>query len=196
LGTKRDVDPVLGWEWDALRQQVTGDYATFFPLLVMTGVRTSEALALQSRDLWADGDMVGITVKRLKRRDGRHDRLAVANRQLFGELERLGRAKRPLLFPFSRVAAWKALRRFCAAAGIRPLSPHQFRHTYAVLFCRTRQLDPITGHAMSALDMQIQLAHNLGHTSIATVETYFRPHGEDLLGRTASVGESFSAWFD
>lgn len=193
---KQDVDPVLEWEWMQLKRWLENDYRTFFPLLLITGVRTSEALALRSRDLWSDQGRNGITVRRLKTQQRRADRLLVPNERLFGELEALGRIHRPTLFSFSRVAAWKALHRFCENASIRPLSPHQFRHSYAVLFTRTHQLDPTTGHPMTALDMKIQLARNLGHSSIATVEVYFQPHGDDLLGRSASVGETFKAWFD
>ena len=196
MAGKHDVNPLLDWEWVALRAQLQGAYRAFFPLLMITGIRTSEALALRSRDLWSEGGRDGITVRRLKRPDGQTDRLIVPNVNLFAQLQALGREHRRPLFDFSRVAAWKALRRFCAAAGIRPLSPHQFRHTYAVLFTRTRQLDPVTGEAMTALDMRIQLAYCLGHTSIRTVEIYFRPHGTELMGRTASVGETFSGWFE
>ena len=196
MAGKHDVDPLLDWEWVALRAQLQGAYQTFFPLLMITGIRTSEALALRSSDLWNDGGRDGITVRRLKRPDAKSDRLIVPNPNLFSQLHALGREHRARLFDFTRVAAWKALRRFCAAAGIRPLSPHQFRHTYAVLFTRTRQLDPVTRAPMTALDMRIQLAYCLGHTSIRTVEIYFRPHGAELTGRTASVGETFSGWFE
>jgi len=193
---KQDVDPVLEWEWAALKPQLRNAYRTFFPLLMLTGVRTSEALALRSRDLWSEDGRDGITVRRLKRRDHKIDRMIITSPTIFAELEALGRAKRPTLFDFSRVAAWKALRRFCAAAGIRPLSPHQFRHTYARLFTRTQQLDPTTGFPMTALDMRIQLARNLGHSSPRTVDVYFQPHGDELLAATASVGEEFRSWFE
>ena len=192
---KQDVDPVLEWEWQMLRPRLSGHYATFFPLLLQTGVRTSEALALRRRDLWTADGRSGIEVRRLKQSANRRDRVVVSSPWIVAELEALARAKRPLLFPFSRVAAWKALRRFCALAGIRPLSPHQFRHTYAVLFTRTRQIEPATGLPMNALDMRIQLARNLGHSSLKTVEIYFQPHGADHLARTASVGEAFAGWF-
>ena len=193
---KQDVDPILDWEWIALKQQLRNEYKTFFPLLLITGIRTSEALALRSRDLWEINGLQGIVVRRLKRSDKRDDRLVISSPIIFAELLALGRTKRTLLFDFSRIAAWKALQRFCLAAGIRPLSPHQFRHTYARLFTRTQQLDPTTGFPMSALDQRIALARNLGHSSPRTVEHYFQPHGDELLGITASVGESFKSWFD
>jgi integrase len=140
MAGKHDVDPLLEWEWMGLRPKLEGHYRAFFPLLMITGIRTSEALALRSRDLWSEGGREGITVRRLKRPDNKADRLIVPHPGLFAELQALGREHRKYLFAFSRVAAWKALRRFCAAAGIRPLSPHQFRHTYAVLFCRTSSI--------------------------------------------------------
>jgi integrase len=196
VAKKQDVDPLLDWEWRALRPHLEGEYKTFFPLLLISGVRTSEALALGAGDLWRENGRAGISVRRLKRDDAPVDRLQIPNAKIFADLEGLGRMHRKHLFGFQRVAAWKALKRFCRLAGLRPLSPHQFRHTYSVLFTRTRQLDPVTGQAMTALDMRIQLAWNLGHTTIDTVEIYFRPHGDDLLGRTASVGESYgSTWF-
>jgi len=196
VGLKHDVDPLLDWEWAALQPQLRGDYRAFFQLLMITGIRTSEALALRAADLWTAGGRSGIVVRRLKRPDGRADRLIVPHSGIFAALEAMGRQHRKRLFGFSRTAAWKALRRFCRAAGIRPISPHQLRHTYAVLFTRTRQLDPVSGAPMTALDMRIQLAYNLGHTNTATVEIYFRPHGHELAMRTASVGETFGAWFD
>jgi integrase len=196
MAGKHDLDPILDWEWMALRDQLTANYRAFFPLLLITGVRTSEALALRSADLWSEGGQHGITIRRLKRPDNRADRLIVPNPALFAELKTLARQHRKTLFKFSRVAAWKALRRFCAGAGIRPLSPHQFRHTYAVLFTRTVQLDPVTGQPMNPLEMRIQLAYCLGHTSIRSVDIYFRPHGAELAARTAAVGNTFSSWFE
>jgi integrase len=193
---KQDVDPVLEWEWIALKPQLRKEYKTFFPLLLITGIRTTEALNLTARDLWEANGAHGIVVRRLKRSDNKIDRLVISSPTIFAELQALGRAKRSPLFDFSRIAAWRALQRFCLAAGIRPLSPHQFRHTYARLFVRTHQVDPTTGFPMTALDQMIALARNLGHSSHKTVEHYFQPHGDELLEITASVGETFESWFN
>ena len=194
---RRLVDPILQHEVAALRSVTSGEWRTFFDLLLLTGIRTSEALALTPRDLWELDGRRGIHVLRLKANiEVPPAKIEIPDPVLMAQLDALARARRRTLFSFGRVAVWKALKRYCALAGIRRLSPHQFRHTYAVLFTRTRQLDPVTGQVMSPLEMRIQLAYCLGHTSERSVDIYFRPHGAELAARTASVGETFSGWFD
>ena len=186
----RRVDPASEDEIQKLLPHLTGHYRPFFILLVMTGIRTSEALGLTRDDLWRENGTQGITITRLKRSDRTRDKLEVLE-PLFSELVALTSRKRKDLFPFSRIAAWKALKRFCALAGIRNLNPHQFRHSYARFFNRSHQIDPATGQPYDALTQRSNLAAVLGHSSTRNVERYFQPHQDEVLGLTRAVQDSF-----
>jgi integrase len=203
---KTDVDPITDAELAILVPRITGEYRPFFELLLCTGIRTSEALALRNRDLWVGGSglyknetqlgTVGIAVKRLKKDGANKDPTLIEimeKQALWGQLNALGRKRRATLFNFSRVAAWKALRRFCAAAGVRPLSPHQFRHTYARRFAQQTHYDS-AGRPLSQLDHMILLGKALGHASERWVSVYFQPHPSEIGGIIGQVGASFKSW--
>jgi len=189
----RDVDPILQTEWAMLLPHIEGEYRSFFQLLLETGVRTSEALNLRNSDLGHDlNGRTTIKVKRLKR--GKQDPpLLIVSDALGMELFALGRKRRPRLFKFSRVAAWKSLKRFCRYAGLRPLTPHQFRHTFARLFAKTVQYDQ-SGRPLSSLDHKIMLANMLGHSSTRWVEIYFQPHKSELTQASGAMSNLFAKW--
>ena len=191
---RRLVDPILQHEVAALRNVVSGEWRTFFDLLLLTGIRTSEALALTARDLWELEGRRGIHVLRLKQRvDVPAAKIEIPDAVLMAQLDALARARRRHLFSFGRVAVWKALKRFCGLAGIRRLSPHQFRHTFAREHARYPFLD-VSGRPISALDHRILLAQALGHSSERWVAIYFQPHGDELMAQTAQVGAVFKDW--
>lgn len=195
---RHDIDPILDTELAVLSDTLQGDYKIFFELLLRTGVRTSEALALGARDLWVQDatGTVGIEIGRLKRRRQVRDRLEIAvpaNQTLWDNLSRLGRKHRSKLFPFSRIAAWKALDRYCRSAGIRHLSPHQFRHTFGRLFASQTHYDQ-AGRPLSALDHKILLANVLGHSDVDNVDVYFQPHPGEITSIVGQVGSSFETW--
>ena len=188
------VDPVLQAEWALLIPHFDKDYKAFFQLLLETGIRTSEALALKASDIGVhtDGIRTTVQIKRLKR-GKKNIPSVIVSASLAGELRTLGRKRRPKLFKFSRVAAWKALKRISDYAGIRQLTPHQFRHTFARQFAKKTQYDEL-GRPLSALDHRIMLANMLGHSSIRWVETYFQPHGNELTEATGAMSDLFSTW--
>lgn len=200
---RRLVDPILQHEVAALRNVVSGEWRTFFDLLLLTGIRTSEALALTGNDLWELEGRRGIHVLRLKAKvDVEPAKIEIPDATLMAQLDALARdadrrargvRRRRTLFSFGRVAVWKALKRFCALAGIRRLSPHQFRHTFAREHARYPFLD-VSGRPISALDHRILLAQALGHSSERWVAIYFQPHGDELMQQTAQVGAVFKDW--
>ena len=191
---RRLVDPILQHEVAALRSVTSGEWRTFFDLLLLTGIRTSEALALTPRDLWELDGRRGIHVLRLKARvEVEPAKIEIPDPVLLAQLDALARARRRTLFSFGRVAVWKALKRFCALAGIRRLSPHQFRHTFAREHAKYPFVDA-SGRPISALDHQILLAQDLGHSSPRWVAIYFQPHGDELMAQTAQVGAIFKDW--
>jgi len=143
------------------------DYV-FMLVLLDTGVRLSEALGLQVRDL----DMKGRTMKVLGK--GNKERVvgfsAILEEHLRRYLERrhsallaIGEGKSPWLFPnqCGGKAAAKGyqtrLKEYGKEAGISGVrvSPHTFRHTFAVWFVRKGgspfHLQKILGH--TSLDM-------------------------------------------
>ena len=191
---RRLVDPILQHEVAALRSVTSGEWRTFFDLLLLTGIRTSEALALTPRDLWELDGRRGIHVLRLKANiEVPPAKIEIPDPVLMAQLDALARARRRTLFSFGRVAVWKALKRYCALAGIRRLSPHQFRHTFAREHARYPFKD-VSGGPITALDHRILLAQALGHSSERWVAIYFQPHGDELMQQTAQVGAVFKDW--
>jgi integrase len=188
------VDPVLQTEWAILVPHFDGDYQAFFRLLLETGMRTSEALSLRATDIGAHPDgRTTVKIKRLKKRRPDKEPILIISEGLAVELKTLGRKHRARLFKFSRVAAWKALKRICKSAGIRELTPHQFRHTFAREFAKTIQYDR-SGRPLSALDHRLRLAEMLGHSSTRWVETYFQPHASEITEVTGVMSNLFAKW--
>ena len=189
----RDIDPILEHEMRALKERMNPELSTLFRLMLQTGVRTSEALALREKSLWEDGVGRGIYVERLKRRRPVRDKIQLADADLVGELRALGRRQRPRLFGYKRRGVATALHRYCMEAGVRHLSPHQFRHTFAREFA-TMTLYDRHGRVLSPLDHRILLAAALGHSSTRWVDIYFQPHGIELQAPTFQVGKALSTW--
>jgi integrase len=190
------VDPILKTEWAMLVGHFDGDYQAFFRLLLETGMRTSEGLSLRAADIGTHHDgRTTVKIERLKKRkpSKENEPIIIVSEGLAIDLKALGRKHRARLFKFSRVAAWKALKRICGQAGIRQLTPHQFRHTFAREFAKTPQYD-ISGRALSALEHKSRLAELLGHSSTRWVETYFQPHATEITELTGEMSKIFSKW--
>ena len=75
------------------------------------------------------------------------------------QYERVRRSKDPKL-PASDQPLWRMVRRVCKRAGIRELSPHQFRHGFANRFLRESDKDLV---ALQAL---------MGHSRPDTTQLY------------------------
>ena len=86
------------------------------------------------------------------------------------------------------MAAWKALKRFCRVAGIRELTPHQFRHTFGVATAE-RQLHDKRGRLLSPLEHKKVLSRMLGHSSERWAEIYYEPHDDHVADIQADMAD-------
>ena len=134
-------------------------------LIILTGLRRSEALGLRARDLdWASGEFTTLRVK-----GGRERRRVLPGpvRDAIGvALAAEGRAPEALepderLFRISGSGLGANLRRYGATAGIAGVGPHALRHSAAQLRRR----------AGASLE---EVGALLGHQSVATTATYLR----------------------
>ncbi len=146
----------------AIRQR----YAVLFELILSSGLRISEALALRVRDV----TLAGVAAKKV-RTIGKGDKeRTVPLPAAFGAV--LGawvaeRAKDEFVFaqrpggpPPGPRAVRSYLKTLAAQAGIdKPITPHKARHTYA-----TRLLE-------SGADL-VDIQKLLGHASLATTQIY------------------------
>jgi integrase/recombinase XerD len=158
------------------------DYC-FLLLLMNTGMRLSEALGLRMDDI----DLQESTVRVLGK--GNKERRTALSPDLLNDLEpylrkrqvavtALGLPKAPWVFPnniggrLSAKAIQQRIKRYGAVAGIKGVrvSPHTFRHTYAVNFIRAG------GDAFT-------LQKILGHTSLDTSRRYGELADDDVLRR-------------
>jgi integrase/recombinase XerD len=133
------------------------------------GLRVSEWITLQQRDVMLEEGLVRVFGKGSKERlvpIGRRAIAAVAiyRRELRPRLEK-GEGKGVLLLnsrgkPMSRMAAWQILRKYVERAGIeRHVSPHTLRHSFA-----THLLE-------GGADLRA-VQEMLGHADISTTQLY------------------------
>jgi len=144
-------------------------------LMVMAGLRVSEALHLRPQDLTLRGDAGSWATVLGKGKKTRRVPLPAPCRDALLALERQVGAKSEWLFPGSgrrggpltRAAAHKLLQRLSRRAGIEPVSAHRLRHTAAHrLLSRGAGLE--------------RVAAILGHTSLDTTRLYVAPSAEEL----------------
>jgi len=150
-------DPVLGIRDDAMIE-----------LLYATGLRVSELVSLKLSDLHSDG---GYLVARGK---GAKERLVPVSPIALRKLESylsccrprlLKGAESPFLFvtrsrvPMSRQGFWKKLKGYAKSAGIRPISPHMLRHSFA-------------SHLLEGGADLRSVQNMLGHADISTTQIY------------------------
>ncbi len=146
-------------------------------LLVLNGLRISEALAARVEDLDTDR---GHTVLRIRRKGGKRAKapLTPATTRALDAVV-AGRTTGPLFATASgkgldRSEAWRLLRRLATQAGIPGagrISPHSLRHTYATI----------------ALDAGVplrDLQDSMGHADPRTTRLYDRTRGN--LDRNAT----------
>jgi integrase len=158
---RETVSPPSATDVAAILSGVPARWRLPLRLLEQTGMRVSEALELE----WRDVDVSGC---RLRVRGGKTPaarRWAAVPEWLMQELDALcppdDRTPERRLFPgMTRSAAGSAMRRACTAAGIALYSPHDLRHRYASI--KVAEGVPVT-----------QLAEQLGHARKSlTLDTY------------------------
>ena len=139
-------------------------YRTIVMLLYGTGLRISEALALQIQDV--DSSRMVIHVRRGK---GDKDRIVPLSQRLLEQLRSYYRIRRPTTFLFLSPGSdrpplpetvGRAIKRAASAAGIRkPVTCHTLRHCYAT-------------HLLEANVDILTIQKVLGHRYLATTARY------------------------
>jgi integrase/recombinase XerD len=151
-------------------------------LLYATGVRVSELISLTSASVDIDRGVLFCTGK------GSKQRRVPVGRSAIGWLQKYQAARRALLAgresqrlfvgyggrPLTRQLFWAALKKHAAKAGIRGVSPHVLRHSFA-----THLLE----HGADTRSVQAML----GHSDLSTTQIYTHVTGE----RLRSVYEKF-----
>lgn len=171
-------------------------YATLIALLVTTGLRIAEALALCFTDITADGLLIHKTKFQKTRLVPLHD-TAVAGLEHYLRRRRQVRSEDEHLFVDEAGRAlpyWSVHRTFqrllkMAGLGSAPGGHHprlhDFRHVFAV---RTLQAGPPDHTSIS--QQMVALATYMGHTNIYSTYWYLEATPELLRG-IAAAGETF-----
>lgn len=164
-----DTNPLSEAEYSALHPYLEPHWQLLYDVLWQTGIRVSEALALERGDLATDH----IVVKRLKKTDPTYDAIPISD-ELLGGLRGRVNNRRRRVFPYTRQAAWAALRRAAGKAGIlRDVHPHQVRHSFGRRIARSDL-------GLTKLDHELVLARLLGHSSARYVGRYTRPGDDEV----------------
>ncbi len=142
--------------------------AAMLELLYATGLRVSELVGLTLKQLDLRRGVVRPLGKGSKERVVPMVALATDKLQLYlaqGRAQLLRDRESPFLFvnqrgrPLTRQGFWKLLRHYALKAGVRPLSPHALRHSFAThLLSR--------GANLKVLQML------LGHANLTTTQIY------------------------
>ena len=151
-------------------------------LLYATGLRVSELVSLTSASVDADSGVLFCTGKGSKQRRVPVGRSALAWLQKYGAARRAllaGRDSQRLFVGhggrvLTRQNFWAALKKHAGRAGLRGVSPHVLRHSFA-----THLLE----HGADTRSVQAML----GHSDLATTQIYTHVTGE----RLRSVYEKF-----
>ena len=170
-------------------------YATLIGLLAATGLRISEALALQFSDLTSNGLLIRKTKFQKSRLVPLHDTAAAALDRYLTSRQRT-RSKVEHLFicedgrPLRYLQVYSTFQKLVKAAGLWPSSNrrlrlHELRHTFAV---RALEASP-TGRQRVGQHM-LALATYLGHVNINATYWYLETT-PDLLRDIAVAGEAF-----
>jgi len=135
-----------------------------FAIMLFTGVRVSELINIKKKDIDMDELSIEVVGKESKARKVFFpEKIANALRKYISKLRDDDR-----LFPLTRVEVFQLCRYYAKKAGIKKrISPHVFRHTFAVNFLKK-------GGSIHTLQ---QL---LGHSSLAPTTAYLAMVGRDL----------------
>ena len=169
--------------------------ATLLGLLASTGLRISEAMALQCADLTDDGLLIRKSKNNRTRLVPLHETTRAALEKYLSE-----RARQPVYTQamfvsrkgqgLQHAVVWCAFMRLLARTGIRPMSSstgprlHDLRHTFAV-----RSLEQCQNDRRAVAQHMIALSTYLGHTNIADTYWYLEATAP-LLRSIAEAGEA------
>ena len=170
-------------------------YETLFGLLAATGMRVSEALALQVADVTADGLLIRATKFQKSRLLPLHDTVRAALDQYLQLRARIALASDSLFvsvkhgpLPYDTVAG--AFRRLARALGLRSGAGepgpriHDLRHTFAV-----RSLEGCASDRQAIARHLVALSTYLGHARVADTYWYLETTPV-LLREVAEAGEA------
>ncbi len=160
---KRLLSIPFGDNYLALRDKAILEF------LYATGVRISELISTQKKDLMPEVELVRVIGK------GQKERIIPIGAMAIKAIEKYLKESRPKLAnensrdflflnhrgkPFSRMGLWKILRKYVILAGIKKkVSPHTIRHSFA-----THLLD-------GGADLRA-VQEMLGHADISTTQIY------------------------
>jgi len=134
-------------------------------LLYGCGLRISELLNLQLKDIEFEAGFVRVTGKGNKQRLIPMGQFAADSVKRWLECKTLDNPPKPLFYsrlnrPFSRPGLWKIIKKRVCQAGIsKPVTPHTFRHSFA-----THLLE-------GGADLRV-VQEMLGHADISTTQIY------------------------
>jgi integrase/recombinase XerD len=136
-----------------------------FELMYAAGLRVSELISLKETDIELHAGLVKCHGKGSKERRVPIGKSAIHWLQQYAAVKaKYGRATSPFLFthrarPLSRQFAWAAIKRYAAKAGLKDVSPHTLRHSFATHLMQ---------HGADSRSVQALL----GHSDISTTQIY------------------------
>lgn len=160
----------------AVAESSTARDRALVTLLVLSGLRVSEALGIDVADLDIER---GHRTIRIRRKGGKVQRLALAPRTA-AAIDALlaGRTEGPIFTTASgrrldRHAAWKTVRRLAKRAGLeRPLSPHALRHTHATLALDAGAELHVVQDSLGHADSRTTMRYVLGRERLDNAATF------------------------
>jgi integrase/recombinase XerD len=171
-------------------------YSTLFGLLAVTGLRISEALALQLDDVTGDGLVVRETKFHKSRLVPLHESAAAALARYLKRRQQIASANDNLFVSLRRTqlcytTVHRLFQRLCAAAGLprqpgaRRLRLHDLRHTVAV-----RALEACPHERARVTPHMLALTTYLGHASVRSTFWYLESTPQ-LMRDIADAGEAW-----
>jgi integrase/recombinase XerD len=136
-----------------------------FELMYAAGLRVSELISLKDTDIELHAGLVKCHGKGSKERRVPIGKSAIHWLQQHAAVKaESGRATLPFLFlhrgrPLTRQFAWGAIKRYAAQAGLKDVSPHTLRHSFATHLMQ---------HGADSRSVQALL----GHSDISTTQIY------------------------
>jgi integrase/recombinase XerD len=136
-----------------------------FELMYAAGLRVSELVSLKEADVELNAGLVKCHGKGSKERRVPMGKSAIHWLQQYAAVKAgFGRAPTPFLFldrgrPLTRQVAWKVIKQHAETAGLRDVSPHTLRHSFATHLMQ---------HGADSRSVQALL----GHSDISTTQIY------------------------